>query len=341
MNEPLVSIIVPVYKVEKYIENCLLSIMNQTYKNLEIILVDDGSPDMSGKICDVFANRDNRLVVIHKENGGVSSARNAGLSICTGDYVMFVDSDDWLELDAVQKLVHALQSTKSGACMFELFNEYSDYVTRTKVFQEFQIIREHEEILMLQLATLPYKNQDSADNMVFYGPYCKIFKACYAKSYYFNEKLKYGEDAIYNYQVLQEIDRVCCINEALYHYRKDNLESATGAFRKDRVEQSILRLVLTWKLVEKNWCSDVRFQKAFGEMFCNLVLYLINSLVSQSRLGMLEGWKQIKTLANDKQMKEIWKQIRRTSGSYRAIDYLFSGSILKVELLFLRLKLKH
>lgn len=92
-----ISVIIPVYNVEKYLKRCLDSVVNQTYKNLEIILVDDGSADNSGKICDEYAQKDKRIIVIHKENGGVSSVRNKGLDICTGDYVSFIDSDDWLE----------------------------------------------------------------------------------------------------------------------------------------------------------------------------------------------------------------------------------------------------
>ena len=89
-NKPLITIIVPVYKVEKFLDRCINSLINQTYKNLEIILVDDGSPDKSGEICDMYASKDERIKVIHKGNGGVSSARNAGLDIAKGDYIAFV-----------------------------------------------------------------------------------------------------------------------------------------------------------------------------------------------------------------------------------------------------------
>ena len=92
-----ISVIIPVYNVEKYLKRCLDSVINQTYKNLEIILIDDGSTDKSGNICDEYAAKDKRIIVIHKENGGLSDARNKGLDICTGDYISFIDSDDWIE----------------------------------------------------------------------------------------------------------------------------------------------------------------------------------------------------------------------------------------------------
>lgn len=101
---PLISVIVPIYKVESYLRQCLDSIVNQTYTNLEIILVDDGSPDSCPAICDEYAAKDNRIVVIHKENGGLSDARNAGLDICKGEYIYFVDSDDYINKNAIRTL---------------------------------------------------------------------------------------------------------------------------------------------------------------------------------------------------------------------------------------------
>ena len=102
-----VSIIVPVYKTEKLLHKCVDSIISQTYGNIEIILVDDGSPDACGKICDEYAVKDDRIRVIHKENGGQSTARNAALDICCGDYIMFVDSDDTVRSDAVESMLSA------------------------------------------------------------------------------------------------------------------------------------------------------------------------------------------------------------------------------------------
>lgn len=105
MESNKISIIVPVYKVEQYLERCVNSLTNQTYKNIEIILVDDGSPDQCPQMCDNYANSDSRIKVIHKKNGGLSDARNAGLRIATGEYVMYVDSDDYIEKNSCEKLI--------------------------------------------------------------------------------------------------------------------------------------------------------------------------------------------------------------------------------------------
>lgn len=103
--QPLISVIIPIYNVESYLRRCLDSVLRQTYSNLEIILVDDGSPDNCPSICDEYANNDTRIVVIHKKNGGLSDARNAGLDICRGDYITFVDSDDWVNEKYVERLI--------------------------------------------------------------------------------------------------------------------------------------------------------------------------------------------------------------------------------------------
>ena len=111
-KEPLISVIIPVYKVEKYLKRCIDSVINQTYKNLEIILVDDGSPDNCPKICDDYSKKDKRIKVIHKKNGGVSAARNKGLKLSNGDYIVFVDSDDWLEYNFVEEMLTNLRKNK-------------------------------------------------------------------------------------------------------------------------------------------------------------------------------------------------------------------------------------
>lgn len=111
MNNSLISVVVPVYKVEDYLDECIQSLVNQTYSDLEIILVDDGSPDKCPQMCDDWARRDSRIRVIHKTNGGLSSARNAGLDVVSGDYVSFIDSDDYVENTMYEKLYHGIKKS--------------------------------------------------------------------------------------------------------------------------------------------------------------------------------------------------------------------------------------
>lgn len=120
MNESLISVIVPVYKAERYLDACVESILGQTYRNLEVILVDDGSPDRSGALCDQWAEKDPRIRVIHRENGGAAAARNTGIDVARGDYIGFVDSDDWIRSDMYAIMLGALKnSEKKMACCWD------------------------------------------------------------------------------------------------------------------------------------------------------------------------------------------------------------------------------
>ena len=129
----MISIIIPVYKVEKYLDKCIKSIVSQTYSNLEIILVDDGSTDNSGMICDKYKEKDKRIIVIHKKNGGLSDARNAGIKIFTGECVTFIDSDDYVSSNMIMSMLDVLEKTSSklvqcefikGQDQFYKFNHY-------------------------------------------------------------------------------------------------------------------------------------------------------------------------------------------------------------------------
>lgn len=126
----LVSIIVPVYNTEKYLNKCVDSILSQTYTNLEIILVNDGSSDNSPKICDDYANKDSRVKVVHKENGGLSDARNAGLDVASGDYITFIDSDDYIESESIELLLNALKENKVQISLMHANIVNSDYSIR-------------------------------------------------------------------------------------------------------------------------------------------------------------------------------------------------------------------
>lgn len=143
---PLISIIVPVYNVEKYLSKCLDSIVNQTYKNLEIILVDDGSTDNSGDICDEYANKDNRIKVIHKENGGLSDARNKGMNIAKGEYVGFVDSDDYIAKDMYEYLYAFAVKNDLDVAMCASCDVYEDKIIYPKNFESI-ILDKKEKII--------------------------------------------------------------------------------------------------------------------------------------------------------------------------------------------------
>lgn len=204
----MVSVIVPVYKVEDYLKRCVDSVLNQSYENLEIILVDDGSPDNCGEICDEYARQDNRVKVIHKENGGLSSARNVGIKIATGEYISFIDSDDWVDKDFIQKLRNALIQEKSdmSACLF--CRTKGNEGQRAKFDKKIEIITNKK-----------YYNVLSENTYAGYATN-KLFKReiIINNNLLFDEKIFNGEDFPFTLEYTKYVNKVSFIKQDLYYY---------------------------------------------------------------------------------------------------------------------------
>ena len=210
-TEPVVSVIVPVYKVEKYIKKCLNSIINQTYKNLEIILVDDGSPDKCPEICDEYAKKDNRIMVIHKNNGGLSDARNAGLDIASGKYVTFIDSDDYIAVDYIEKLYRALvdNGADMSLCSFIFVDDNCSVITERQ--NDSPIADE----CISGLDIIKKLNQSHGGYYVV--SVCKL----YSIHLFDNLRFRLGkihEDEFMIHHVLYRCKRVAAIAQPLYFY---------------------------------------------------------------------------------------------------------------------------
>lgn len=205
-NKNLVSVIVPIYNVEKYLKNCVDSILSQTYSNIELILVDDGSPDNSPVICDNYKNRDNRVKVIHKKNGGLSSARNAGLEICTGNYIMFVDSDDWIEKDLIERMIAIITN---NPVELVTCGKYLDNGTNKK-----SITSKKSGILSVEEAI-----KDSIfDEKVGIAAWGKL----YCRKIFDHIRFPEGEiheDVAVIYHIFSECSRIYVLNYPGYYYR--------------------------------------------------------------------------------------------------------------------------
>ena len=203
----LISIIVPIYNVEKYLSQCLDSILAQTYKMLEIILVDDGSPDICGQICDDYASRDSRIRVIHKTNGGLSSARNAGLEIATGDYVGFVDSDDWIAKDMYEYLLQNIICYNADIAECGYFEVFPDYSIRDRVHS---VQRYNDKDALAALLELKIGNYS----------WNKLYRRELFEDIRFPEGMNY-EDVRTTYRLFQKSHSVISLSEAKYFYRQN------------------------------------------------------------------------------------------------------------------------
>lgn len=215
-----VSIIVPIYNVEKYIKRCLDSIINQTLKDIEIILIDDGSKDTSGSICDEYASQDNRISVIHKENGGLSDARNTGVKRATSDYVLFVDSDDYIKENMVERLYELLVDHQVDMSVCGVYNVYSSgEKAQCDVLEEFQC----DNITAFGHIMVGEKIPGTICN--------KLIKREIAQELLFPVGRLY-EDAFYTTQLMQRVKSVVVTTEPMYYYFHRVGSITTTVFKK-------------------------------------------------------------------------------------------------------------
>lgn len=205
-EQPLISVIVPVFKVEQYLDRCVESIVNQTYKNLEIILVDDGSPDNCPQMCDAWAEKDSRIKVIHKTNGGVSRARNDGMKVAAGEFIAFIDSDDWIADSFVEKLCFVALNNNCDIveCEYQICNGNDDSVDNSGEKVEFYTA---EETILHNLC----------DDMFKDVVWNRIYRKNIAIAVEFLPDKRH-EDVYWVYQVLAQSKRSAHISSSLYYY---------------------------------------------------------------------------------------------------------------------------
>lgn len=213
MKEYMFSVIVPVYNVEKFLVKCLDSVVNQTYRNLEIILIDDGSPDNSPAICDEYAARDGRVRVIHQKNAGQAAARNVGISIAKGDYITFVDSDDWIEPDTLEKAVGIIQ--RNEAVDIVLYNH----------------VEEHgKKKITMCMDVDKYSSTERIKEGVLRDDIGSYARNIYRRNLW--DGIKFPENCFYEdmaiiIDVFMRAKSIEILNECLYHYNFTNLSSTT------------------------------------------------------------------------------------------------------------------
>lgn len=218
----LVSIIVPVYNVAPYLRRCLDSIINQTYSQLEIILVDDGSTDDSGDICDEYSRKDNRIKIIHKPNGGISSARNTGLEVAKGEYIAFVDSDDWLDLHMYESLIAAFQAFPDADLVTcGIIKEYDD--------KNIQTANNSGEIVVRQEASV-YRDLFDGEKNIRFEVWNKLFKNKIINELRFVEGQIF-EEVNFDFYVIRRSKCVVTLDMSLYHYRMQRPGNTISSFK--------------------------------------------------------------------------------------------------------------
>lgn len=206
-SQPKISVIVPVYKTEGLLDRCVESIVGQTYKNLEIILVDDGSPDNCPAMCDAWAEKDSRIRVIHKENGGVSSARNAALDIATGDYIGFVDSDDWIEPEMYSSLIQKISESGKNIALCSYYAvEISGERYECRCVVDKEVLDKDDYFRFIVLG---------GDGGYIWN---RLYDADILKEVRFDEDIWYSEDLLFNFKTAQKSNGAAVLDKAEYNY---------------------------------------------------------------------------------------------------------------------------
>lgn len=309
-----ISIIVPIYNVEKYLEECVKSLVGQTYENIEIILVDDGSTDNSGKICDRLMEQDKRIFVFHKENGRTASARNLGVKKANGEYVLFIDPDDWFEKSTVEILVNKIKSTNADVLRFNYVKEYGNFfqenqncLIEEKIYQgeEFnQIIRKNLGLIGKELKNIEHFN--------FLASVCF---GCYKKDLILNNDIEFTDidkigsfsDGLFNLQYLLNAKSFVYVDQCFYHYRKNNNGAYTKRSKKNFFEKNLVLFNELKKIVDEN-NLDIEFEKACYNRIAYCVLELNLNVVKDIEMTVKKGCRQIKAILKNEIIRKAIKR---------------------------------
>lgn len=263
----LISIIVPIYNVEKYLNKCIESIVNQTYENIEIILIDDGSNDNSGIICDEYAKKDNRIIVVHKENGGVSSARNKGLKIAKGEWISFVDADDWIEQTFCQTLLNKVTQEQADIALCG-YNRITD--------NRIEKINANNQEVFLNSNEYLVKSLNPQTGFGFC--HMKLIKKEVLKSISFNERIEVGEDALFNIQLSTYIKKAVFLKQPLYNYRINN-QSVVKRYDENYANKYLKSMKIIEEYIWQEYNEENEENIEIKQNYYNFVAYHIMLII--------------------------------------------------------------
>ncbi len=277
MLSEMVSIIIPVYNVINYLDCCVQSVLKQSYADLEIILVDDGSTDGSSQICDHWAEKDPRVQVIHKENGGLSSARNAGIESAIGEYLAFVDSDDYISPEMIQKLHEALKANNAeiSVCSFLHVDEQGTPIEgmNHNLSLTDKVFSGKEAVSFLQLGQKGYR---------FEYAWNKLYSTALFSDRRFPEG-KLCEDAFLSHRLLGESQRVACIHDICYYYRQRGgsiMHSGSPYVYLHQAEARVDRM---------QYCSELGLHRCAGSAYWRAAMYLCSAVQLGDHSPALQG----------------------------------------------------
>ena len=298
---PLISVIIPVYKVENVLYHCIDSILKQTFKDFELILVDDGSPDGCGAICDSYAEKDCRIRVFHNINRGVSFARNFGINVALGEYVCFVDSDDFVQPNYLLRLWETAKSNPGCLniwCGINMVDDYRKHNLKLCVYDQYETISRSsfKEIMTL------------TEKMLEASPCNKLYKKqiIIDNNLSMDESISLGEDAIFNLQYLDCTNGdIIVINEGLYNYVVSHQDSLVKKYYKDELSlhRNIYYMFCSYM---SKWCvDDSECVKNVNAMIYRYCFVLENTFNKQNKDGFLQKLNYIRDVIKSPEFKDV------------------------------------
>lgn len=342
MEQKLVTVVIPVYNVEKYLDRCLESITKQSYRNLEIILVDDASLDSCPQKCDDWAKKDARIRVIHKENGGLGMARNTGLFASTGDYICFFDSDDYVDTDTIEICMDRIKATNADVAIFGFITENANgepLTDRTPTVEDGKTYSK-SEVTESFLPDFVAPNPKTGGNVVFpMSACCAVYSLEKLKAANFSfasERVIISEDVYSLLELYGHIDKVTVIKRAFYHYC-ENETSLTHSYRDDRYEQIKYFYAESLKLCEKaGYNGDVkhRISKPY-------LAYTIAALKQEfSRCEESGNKTALFSILNDETLHNVLKQNKhdKVSKTRKLLFFTIRNKLYPLTMLLLKSK---
>lgn len=312
--QPLVSVIVLVYNVEKYLPQCIESILSQTYANLELLCVVDGSPDHSEDICLQYVQKDDRVKVLTKDNGGATSARKYGLEHVHGQWVMFVDGDDWLEAEAVEDCLCAAQLYNADCVSAGYFREYDNISIPTLIYKEetiFQNVSGTNEVVQRLIGPVG-KQLRNPSNLESLSPlWMKLYRADLIQNGKFVSEREVGssEDTVFNIYALSNSQCMLYINKCYYHYRKTSNSSITTKYRERLAEKWDLLYTILDEFIKEKHGNSALYAEAFNNRICCGMIGLGMNEISNPK-GFLRQIKSLKAILEKPRYREAFSKLK-------------------------------
>lgn len=304
---PEISVIVPVYKAEKYLSRCIQSILKQTFFDLELILVEDGSPDQSPAICDAFAQKDYRVKVIHQKNAGVSAARNTGLAEAKGKYITFVDSDDYINAEMYESMMEIARKYDCDLIMCDCLKEFGNQTElyshniRSGYYDRSQLEEEYFPHLLI-MPNVEYP--PTISNWLCLYRFDKENK----KYLRYEEGIRYSEDLLFGAQMIYHANSFYYMKkQAFYYYNCINQQSATHTFAPDKWNDYVK---LYWCIREKfGSCPEFDFSEQIDKVLLFFVYNAVGELLGNGKDNKKRNMEQVRKILNEPVVRDMFKRL--------------------------------